>query len=763
MSPGIRRVSCALLTAMALGAVGGCAAVPISKSTTVASQDEAASVLMTPTTIVAWNDVADSLAPKFTMSGDAAVAKVLPTTEKIQEQVLQAFGASLGLGLPRISSSSTSTNKQTSQDTTSTTDGKTTSTVGSGVTGEASQTTTKGPGEVPDVPSGAPAGATLPGIVAPTGELGLDPVLQYKAANFLNQHVQMLNREVQTAAQRSCYVPYLVRMKLAVIPYRPRLAYALHTRAAFFLAKADERPPRPAADGKVHVDPCTDSWMVPQVVPLLAADDMQVALRSRATEAAQQIGLALSVMSHGVGANLGANSLNQSLQAIQNQDLSSRLTVSRQADNILYLRIAPNNEASGQPVMVGQTYDVAVLLLVPRGYFPAGVVPADARQPNLVVDTQTEYRNAFDGSLLPPRPQAALVARLDAILQPYLIYMPAAQRKLWDRMGPEAKAVLASSLVGPIQRGRYEEFRRILNCPNAYFGCPDAGVDPAGFNLAFLNRYGFDPVIWTAMSALIADTPFKSAVIQAPLPTAVTVGTDQTVFISDDGKDNALAVLRDVTAASAAPVTLRLELAPVEADGTSPRVLRIPATAKTLDSANRLMTVTFPSPTKWGVAKVTAGDTRNQLVVGLAACDAVRTLCPTLVGANAAGTVTLPVEWKMTGKPDTAAEFTLAEVGADVVAKEGVGRAAVTLDRLPAGQTVKLTVDGFPVTSVTNGTGVAMALDEGAYVLTGNGAYTINLFNLTPNARFTVTGQAIKDKKKVGGPAKVNFRVVGSE
>ena len=52
-----------------------------------------------------------AIEPSFTMTGDTAVAEVLPTTEQVQSQVFNAFSASLGLGLP--GSSTSSSNAQT--------------------------------------------------------------------------------------------------------------------------------------------------------------------------------------------------------------------------------------------------------------------------------------------------------------------------------------------------------------------------------------------------------------------------------------------------------------------------------------------------------------------------------------------------------------------------------------------------------------------------------------------------------------------------
>ena len=182
-------------------------------STPAANQAEAGTVLVSPTMVAPWDDVSAALRPNFALTGDQAATQVLPTTENISEQVLSAFGASLAAGLPPASSTSTSTTGGTSSGTTSTTDNSS--------------------GKAPTIANTLPAGVALPTGPTASATLGLDPVLKYKAANFLLQQVQLLNEEIDNAASRSCYVPYVVKTKLAVMNYRPRLPYSVHTHIGF--------------------------------------------------------------------------------------------------------------------------------------------------------------------------------------------------------------------------------------------------------------------------------------------------------------------------------------------------------------------------------------------------------------------------------------------------------------------------------------------------------------------------------------------------
>ena len=93
-----------------------------------ASRDEAAAVLVSVTTVAPWSQVSDAVQPNFTLTGDGALLQIAPTTARIQEQVLSAFGASLGVGLPQSFGQSTATSTQSSSQNASTTGGVTTTT-----------------------------------------------------------------------------------------------------------------------------------------------------------------------------------------------------------------------------------------------------------------------------------------------------------------------------------------------------------------------------------------------------------------------------------------------------------------------------------------------------------------------------------------------------------------------------------------------------------------------------------------------------------
>ncbi|CAG0993017.1 hypothetical protein ANRL3_02908 [Anaerolineae bacterium] len=322
-------------------------------------RDEVGSVLLSVNSVGRWEQVADAMRPNFNLAnGDAALSKVLPATARIQQQILEAFGLSLGLGLPQSFRESMVTRTASENQTSTVTGEQTTSVATSSEESTSKSTATKKPGAAPTAPSGIPASGEFPSGITPGNDLGIDPLLQYRAAASLYQAVQLMNREVELAAKRKNYVPYMVRMQLATIPYRPHLPYDIHAKVAFF-------PARKTLD----FEEADKNTKLPYVVPLIVTDNLEQTIKSRAAEVARQLGLAVSLMVEGVGGNLGSNWEEHSRELKRAADLNSLLTVARLSDNVIYIRLGAANEATGDKSMIGRTYDIALLLLVPEDYF----------------------------------------------------------------------------------------------------------------------------------------------------------------------------------------------------------------------------------------------------------------------------------------------------------------------------------------------------------------------------------------------------------
>ena len=530
---------------------------------TVTSRDKAAAVLVAPTMVAPWSDVSAALKPNFRMTGDIAVPLVLPITEGIQQSQLNASSFALGLGLPQSSTA---------------------------------------PSNVPTVPTGTPAGGALPATGA-AAALALDPVLKYKSAYYLNQTVQLLNQEIDNVARRRCFVPYVVRLKLAVMPYRPALGYSAHAHIAFLSGEhGSGLPPTPspllarecretvqawagksedrqaqdvlraaAAERREITDPGSDAkdartvkykTQLPIVVPLLAADDLDVAMRSQSSEAARQLGFALNFMVHGIGGSAGANAVKQQLKTLANQDLSSALTISRDNDNTLYVEIAAANAASGLPALVGQTYDVAVLLLIPRSYF-GGIDPrSDLKPAKIGFVTSTDFRDVTTGTVLPASDLIDVLDRFNNALRPYA---DDEIRGKWQSLDDRIKFRLMSEAIELLQQGRYEDF------VNTYFFKHSDSKIPDEEECKVVGDFAKDsykcfpinaaPALWASLVVINDDSPNKYGLFEAPIPSQITIPA-QTVVLSDDGTNPIHAELGNVRAQSVANLSATLKFIP---------------------------------------------------------------------------------------------------------------------------------------------------------------------------------------------------------
>jgi hypothetical protein len=751
----------------ALGAAFAAAAcstdTAITKPTRVGSQDQAAAVLVTPTNVVQWDQVAAAMQPNFALSGDQALTQVLPATERIQEQVLSAFGASLGVGLPQSfgQSSTTNTAKSSTTTTTPTTGPATTSSSGSTDTNSGRTTTTQ-PGVVPTVPSGVPTGGQLPSGPSVAGDVGLDPVLKYQAALSLFESVQMMNREVQNAAILRCYVPFLVRVRLAVLPYRPNLAYTLDSRIAFFPSESTTGSGTtplllvgPNSNDK-HTA-CNDGSYLPQIVPILAADDIERALKSRATEAAQQIGLALSAMVHGVGANLGLNNVNQSLNSISGQDFNSRLTIARQSDNTLYVRIGATEQATAGTALVAQNYDIAVLLLAPRAYF-CGTSCSETVDRQIRLVTSTQFRDALDGSLLDERPATVLVSQADRVMKQVLAGPGRAQTlQNWNALNATDKERVARTLAGPIQRSAYGAFLQLLQqpIPNTDFSLniackvtldaatPDQPQRSADCDLA--------QALWVAASPLLTDTALKSAFFQLRHPEDVELPV-QTALVLDDGKSTAQTRLSLTRGSSAATLIGTLNLKTKAPHATQ---YSLPSQSVALDPTAHLLSVTFPSPAYWGIKDVDTSVAGTNLTISQVGCT-TESLCPQL--SNTRFSVLLA----KAQADDATPNFTLAQAVTLIVLSKANsnGSAKALLSKL-TDDSATLTVAGADLVSASDGSGAALTVVNGAVTVTKDTAVTFNLTNLHTGAVVTVTAEGKKAGTSTGKKA-LTYTVVTS-
>jgi hypothetical protein len=728
----------------------------------VTHRGEAGGVLLSVNGVSRWEQVADAMQPKFSLpSGDAALAKVMPVTARLEKQILDAFGVSLGVGLAQRRRDSTATQDSTSSQ------------------ASASASTTATPAATP---SGTPAGAEMPARNENRAELGVDPIMQYRAAASLYQAIQLMNREVELAAQRRGYVPYLVRMQLAYVPYRRDVPYDVHAQMEFF-----------PTDETLSIRKALESDALPYVIPLVATDNLEQAVKTRAAEVARQISLGLGVGTPEIGLNAGVNSQNRNRDSAYGADISSLFTVTRLNDNGIYIRLGAANGASGKS-LVGRTYDIALLLLVPEAYFrkqesrasngsgtdntvikeiddagnrrsnagngtqrklppaPTPVTGSD-RAVKLSVITHTDLRDASTGAILQERDREKLIAQIDSAMARTLAGRHSDMHETWLRSPDTFRYRVGDSLIGAINRSDYAGFEKAARAyvlvPKAKEGeiiktsgelssveCGDEVSEPeeTGYRLGCISG-GYLRSLWTYLAATIVERSTQSASIELPRPVEIRIPR-QTALLRDDGKETVDVVLRDVYGASPGTVAAKLVLV----NGTGARY-EFAAEGVVPDATLRTLTLRFPSPAKWSAGTVDYA--KSRLVVERVGCDTG----PTCPDARIEGPFMLlhaPAKSNGAGPG-----FDMRASASAIVAGNGAGSVTLVFDNFRDDSAV-LTWSGADVRSAKKVGGGAMDIALNRITLKSAASLVLDVLNLQPDRKVTFRAVGFRKNQRTG-------------
>jgi len=707
MKRGIRN----FIILLAISQVAACVTdKALTQPVSVSSRDEAVAVLISVNTIAPWDQVADAVQPNFSLTGDQALQQIAPVTARIQEQVLSASGVSLGLGLSP---------------------GK--------------------PASAPQAPTSIPAGGLLPTSPSVSGDIGLDPILKYQAACALYQAVQLMNREVQYAAMRDGFVPYLVTMKFAIMPYRRDLPYDLHARISFFPGggAAPQHPELMTSGGAAAGKPeatnadapasttqsqnAPSNVRLPQVLPMLVTDDIERALKSGAAEVARQIGLALSASIHGVGGGLDLNKVNESLKTISGQDINSRLTVTRLSDNTIYVRIGASNESTAELSLVGQTYNVSLLILVPREYFTD-----NNPKPQIQVVMSNELRH-LDGTTLAGRPTATLVRQGDEAIRATLAGRYEDLLGKWNGLDDKTKEQNLRLLAGPIQTSRFSDFEARLH--RIGFGSLNSDAD-------------YEKSLWTRLSIILADSSFETDYFELPQPSPILFA-EQTPLLLDDSKDKSQVQLQAV---SGVPATSKMMATLTLKESGTSKSYQLMAQTISLDASTGVLTLTFPSLAKSGIDKIKFGDI--DLVMGQR-CKSSDPSCPKICKPDSFKPLYTVVKAEATGTDATAKakeDLITAEV-TKIVPIKSVPYATVTIDPLK-NDFAWVTVQGADVIKATDSSGVQLPISKGKVKVTQPTTIIFQLCSLSAGTQFTIQAEGSKNSKSTGKKA-IQFIVIG--
>ncbi|MCY2960500.1 MAG: hypothetical protein NTY35_10085 [Planctomycetota bacterium] len=324
------------LTTVSLGflvAAGfaACQSEPFHRETRALDQRDAGSVHVTVLAVAPWSHYVDALTPRFTMSADDAVGKVIRDTRQSMES--------------RQSSVSTG----------------------------ASATEKPGMFGAPTGPD--PVKASVFAAVPDKLE-GPDAMMEVWTANSLYQEVQILNRVLRDAVIPTGFRPYLVRLQVSLIPRRRHQPYDAYTTLSFFspevqIAAAGSTPaPRSAPSVSLRsggVSGESTGGTGPVVLPLLVTDNLESSLVSRSQQDAQRLALSLLALPGDFAGKLTADLFANEFQGqVAGRDLNSLLTMARVSPNTLRVRIGAMAESTADYAMVPRNHNVTLLVMVPE-------------------------------------------------------------------------------------------------------------------------------------------------------------------------------------------------------------------------------------------------------------------------------------------------------------------------------------------------------------------------------------------------------------
>lgn len=302
-----------ILSTTALGvAVAACSA--FDRKDIAESPSEAGSVKVSVVSVAPWEDIYTKLRPNFKLTGDGALAKVLPQTASFNQRQLDAFAAGLSVGSTDASADASAL-------------------VAAG------EEEGDGDGETP-LP-------VIPDALSPNGTLAKEPIIEYKAAATLFQEVQLLNEYLEHAVIPKGYRPYLVRLQLAVLPHKRDQPFDIFTDFHFL------------PDYSYGED-------FPKVVPLVVTDSLESSRENELAQIARSLSLMASGTSGGTPFATEIQRLTNRLEERQTIDLNSLFTVSQVTDNAVRLRLGARYDGGNRYEMTARTHNITLLVNLPR-------------------------------------------------------------------------------------------------------------------------------------------------------------------------------------------------------------------------------------------------------------------------------------------------------------------------------------------------------------------------------------------------------------
>lgn len=554
-------------------------------------QSMAGSVHVSVLSVMPFEKFKEQLQPRFELKESEALAKVIPPTVQIDERLLSALNAQVGVSLPSSSVTETREFKDPSDpDKLTGYERKETKTPGAAPTAAASSAGIAAAREGKLAPP--QPGTALPSNFTPQ----LEPALQYLAATALKQEVVLLSNYVANAPIDEGYTAYVVRLQVSLMPRSRGIPYDATTTLSFLpsigagadardeggqqnpaaqfipLSEVEQRTKADADQTKPGSDP------VVRVIPLLVTDNLEAARRSMTREDVLRLALALTAQIKGVGAKVDVERVLDRLESVLSTELNSIMTIGRAGDNSLVVRFGAARIGTAKYEMVARTHNVTALVLVPKpvkGPFPLSIAS------RTIMSDATNPMRPVVGRLWPDR--------LDEARQRLRAYDVRVEH---DRRYVEARGTLSESAFASVMRAVQE------NDPRAYSAALRLDKDTAVLAPAEAQ------LLWADLVSVRQGSQFSLTSVRMPRWSPATIAgvPRQTITALDDG-ETVSAVVDGVEGVDAGRVSAALVV-------NGQRLM-----ARSASRSGRAMELVFDSPQLW---KMTSGSSPWSASIDLA-------------------------------------------------------------------------------------------------------------------------------------------------
>jgi hypothetical protein len=693
---------------------------------TVDSLEEAGSVHVAVLAITPWSDIKAKLRPNLQVDSKSLREQAIPVTWSLLDKYLDILRLQAALAPTTVKATSkTTTHAETGEAETTTSD--TTTDVAPGT----ARTTA--------LPQALTA-ASAPGT-NPSGTVAINSSLAARAMASFTQDVQALNAEVDSAARRTGFDPYLVRIQISVMPRRRHLGYDVYSNLSFFsyAGKFD------ADSGAAGVR--TPNAGTPFIVPLLSSDSVETAQRAQSIEVLRDVGVALDLVRGFGSAGVSAGSQRDRQQALQGLDVNSVLTLGRLADNTLRVRLGAAFDPGGGYAVHPRTNTISVLVFFPK----------KAQQTRVVA--RSSWVHSVNGAVLEHDEQ-----RYEERLRPIA--------KQWKDLGLTVDLLKEIDEM-PIE-GNYTRFQTKMDeivknyCkqqppPQDRNQCstPTNAADSLIQDKA-VERERKYAYVWAHLLSVLPGSRFSTTIVDLPTPPApfCPLGA-QLVAYSEDDKGFAVSLRggKGLAGAELAAV-VHMAYAPKKGSrgGPSTYAGALIGSNISVSDEGTAVQLEFPAagltPLPW-----TGESGLVPLFVEVSGC--ASSTPPKMppgwadnlmfTGSQLYRLGAKIIKPREADKPTETATLA-ASASQLVIGANGVGTTALTV-KLATTKLYALTLTGGTISQAGPAASVTRRAD-GAFALTGSGVIEITLSNLVDNQTVQLELRPIDDKDQLGPPSK---------